>query len=233
MKIVTSNILAISVCASLLSPAYADEEKIAIQVLADTSGVLLSPTTGDAQKMVLLAHLKKLGKKRKYKDAQIDIISTSHGETVWSGTPKDLKGNNPKAEKAVSVVKVNPGSCNQLEKSFTEMYENLEDLEWQHYDRAHVVIFSSLIHTPVPCENVQITLPQIPPAKSEINKFLASSKIVKSIDFYWVSPDQRRIWKDFLKPTFDWAVHSGVYMRLLDEERTPPALQDGAFLEVR
>ena len=234
MKAITSNILAISLCASLASSAYAGEDKTSIQLIFDDSGVLLDPVNADKQKMVLLAHLKELGKQRKYRNAQIDIISTSRGKTVWSGVPKDLKGNNPKAKLAVDEVTTKPGHCNALTNAFEELHSNLDDLVWQGYTSASVIVFSSLIHTPQPCTSeTTITLPQLPPSGSDINKYQTSSPIVQSIDFFWVAHEQRNVWKSHLESTYDWSIKEGVSLRFTDAQRTPPALLSNPILEVR
>jgi len=214
--------------------AFARGSSTTIQLIIDDSGVLVDSQNADKYKLVLLGHLKRLTRKREFATAHIDVISTSIGRTVWSGTPSDLKRKPARAIALIESIKTNLESCNNLPASFAELKSNLIALERQSFNKAHVIVFSSLIHTPRPCDKTtKIVLPQVPPVKGNINAALASSKIVRSINFYWISPHQKSVWEEFLTPTFIWAFQSDANMTFKDIERSKFSLEKGLELEVR
>ncbi|MBL3588674.1 MAG: hypothetical protein JMN24_02630 [gamma proteobacterium endosymbiont of Lamellibrachia anaximandri] len=215
------------------SMAFAKGTSTTIQIIMDDSGVLIEPATAYEYRITLLGHMKQLTRKRELANAHIDVISTSLGRTIWSGTPSDLKRKPERALKLVESIKANPSNCNNLPGSFVELESNLTSLKRRKFNTAHVVVFSSLIHTPRPCTtNTSIVLPQMPPAQGNINSTLSSSSMVRSLNFYWVSPHQKRVWEEFLKPTFDWALMKGVNMTFMDIERSKFSLEKGLELEV-
>ena len=213
--------------------AFARGSSTTLQIIMDDSGVLVDSENADKYKLVLLGHLKMLTRKREFATAHIDVISTSIGRTIWSGTPSDLKRKPARALALVEGIKTKLESCNNLPASFAELKSNLTALERQSFTKAHVMVFSSLIHTPRPCDKTtKIVLPQVPPMKGNINAALASSEIVRSINFYWVSPHQKSVWEEFLKPTFMWAFQGNVNMTFKDIERSKFSLEKGLELEV-
>jgi hypothetical protein len=204
-----------------------------IQIIMDDSGVLIDAKEADRYKLVLLSHIKGLVRKREFARAHIDVISTSIGRTIWSGAPSDLKRKPQRALELVNSIKSAPENCNNLPGAFVELTSNLTALERQGFTKAHVIVFSSLIHTPRPCDKTtSIILPQAPPVKGNINGALSSFKSVRSIKFYWVSPHQKRVWEEFLEPTFTWALLSSVPMTFMDIERSKFSLEQGLKLEV-
>jgi len=213
--------------------AFARGSSTTIQIIIDDSGVLVDSQNADKYKLVLLGHLKQLTRKREFGAAHIDVISTSIGRTVWSGAVSDLKRKPARALALIESIKTNIESCNNLPASFAELKSNLTALERQSFTKAHVIVFSSLIHTPRPCDKTtSITLPQVPPVEGNINGALSSSEIVRSINFYWVSPHQKSVWEEFLKPTFMWALQVGTNMTFKDIERSKFSLEKGLELEV-
>lgn len=232
MKRILVGIATTALCFS--SMAFARGSSTTIQLIIDDSGVLIEAEIAYQYKLALLGHLKQLTRKRELANAHIDVISTSLGRTIWSGTPSDLKRKPERALKLVDSIKANPSNCNNLPGSFVELESNLTSLKRRKFNTAHVVVFSSLIHTPRPCKKkMSIVLPQMPPAQGNINSALSSSSMVRSINYYWVSPHQKRVWEEFLKPTFDWALLKGINMTFMDIERSKFSLEKGLELEVR
>ena len=78
-----------SVVVALSTPVLA-QERIAVELLIDDSGVLLEADAAQAHKLLLLSHVKALATKRSGANAKVEVISTSYGRTVWSGTPNSL-----------------------------------------------------------------------------------------------------------------------------------------------
>ncbi len=124
------------------STATAKGTNTTIQVIMDDSGVLISPAEADQYKMQLLSHLKKLTRKRQYSRAHIDVISSSIGRTVWSGTPSDLKRKPARALALVNAIKSVPENCNNLAGSFNELASNLRALKRQGFTKAYILVFS-------------------------------------------------------------------------------------------
>jgi hypothetical protein len=216
---------------SLCSGTFAKDPDTTFQIIMDDSGVLVDAENAYKYKLVILAQLKDLIKINEYSKAQIDVISTSKGRTIWSGTVSNLKREPERAQKLVDSIKAAPENCNNLSGAFSELTSNLTALKRRKYKTAHVIVFSSLINTPQPCKKTtKVILPQTPPVKSNINAALSSSELVRSINFYWVSPHQKRVWEGFLTPTFDWAVKSNVDMTFMDIERSKPSLANGLEL---
>jgi len=214
--------------------AFAKNYQTTIQIIMDDSGVLIEPIEADRYKLQILSHIKKLVRKREFANAHIDVISTSIGRTIWSGVPMDLKRKPARALALVNAIKTIPENCNNLPDSFIELASNLKALKRQNFTKAHVIIFSSLIHTPRPCgDTTKIILPQSPPVEVNINGALISSNIVRSISFYWISPHQKRIWEEFLQPTFNLASMNKISMTFQDIERSKFSLEKGLNLEVQ
>lgn len=214
--------------------AFAGQPTTTIQIIMDDSGVLIEPAKADSYKIIMLSHIKKLVRKREFARANIDVISSSMGRTIWSGTPSDLKRKPERALALVNAIKAVPENCNNLSGAFMELASNLKALRRQGFTRVRVIIFSSLIHTPRPCSDMtKIILPQEPPLEGNINGILMSSKIIRSVQFFWVSTHQRKLWEEFLEPSFNWAERNSVPMTLMDIERSTVALKKGLSLEVR
>ncbi|MGE0132388.1 MAG: hypothetical protein AB7U82_30265 [Blastocatellales bacterium] len=221
--------LILTILIALSAPALA-QERIAIELLIDDSGVLLDPQEAQTYKMMLLAHLKALATKRAGANARIEVISTALGRTVWSGTPLMIRRDPERAQALVTAVTADPGRCNNLPGAFLELKSNLAQLERDGVSDVHVVIFSSLVDTPRPCGEVKsITLPQMPPADGDLNATLEGAQRIRSVSFFWVSPHQKRVWEEFLAPSFAALWQRGESVNFLDVERTKAALRSSPF----
>lgn len=212
---------------------FAKNSQTTIQIIFDDSGVLIEAENADQYKILLLSHIRKLVRKRKFANSHIDVISSSIGRTIWSGVPMDLKRKPARALALIEAIKTKSENCNNLPASFQELSSNLRALKRQGYKEAHVIVFSSLIHTPRPCDKTsQIILPQTPPQEGNINSAISSLAIVRSINFFWISPHQMRVWEEFLKPTFNWAALNNIPFKFLDIERSKFSLERGLKLGV-
>ena len=226
------NIIVLFILICFSNSAFARGTTTTIQIIMDDSGVLINPAEAEQYKMQLLFKLKQLVRKRELSRAQIDVISTSIGRTIWSGTPSDLKRKPTRAQALIDAIKANPENCNNLVGAFNELASNLRALKRQGITNAHVILFSSLIDTPRPCsDTTSITLPQLPPVQGNINKALTSFDGTRSISFYWVSPHQINVWESYLKPTFDWALINNTSIIIKDIERSKFSLRSGLNLE--
>jgi len=98
---------------ALASPlAGAKQPELAIELIMDDSGVLIEAEQASHYKMAILAHLKRLARRRTEAHAQIDLISTSYGRTVWSGTPLELRRHPARAQDLVEKTRSEPTRCN-------------------------------------------------------------------------------------------------------------------------
>lgn len=221
--------LILAMLVAFAAPSFA-QERIAIELLIDDSGVLLDPQEAQSYKLMLLAHLKALAVKRAGANARIEVISTALGRTIWSGTPLMVRRDPERAQALVNAVTSDPGRCNNLPGAFLELKSNLAQLERDGASEVHVVIFSSLVDTPRPCGEIKtITLPQMPPLEGDLNGTLSGATRVRSVSFFWVSPHQKRVWEEFLAPSFAALWQKGETVNFLDVERTKAALRTSPF----
>lgn len=218
-----------SVVVALSTPVLA-QERIAVELLIDDSGVLLEADAAQSHKLLLLSHLKALATKRSGANAKVEVISTSYGRTVWSGTPLAIRRDPARAQELVDAVSADPGRCNNLPGAFAELRSNLAQLDREGVDTVHIIVFSSLVHTPRPCADLTaITLPQLPPAEGDIAGALTSAQNIRSVSFYWVSPHQRIVWEQFLAPSFTALRNAGARVSFFDVERSKSALYASPF----
>ncbi|MBK6895820.1 MAG: hypothetical protein IPH06_04440 [Alphaproteobacteria bacterium] len=211
------------------APLFA-QDKIALELIIDDSGVLLDAGSAQTSKMMLLAHLKALASKRAGAHARVNVISTSLGRTVWSGTPLELRRDPLRAQALVDAITADPARCNNLPGAFAELKSNLAQHEREGVHGVQVVIFSSLVDTPRPCSAItHITLPQMPPEDGDINGALLGSANLRSLAFFWVSPHQKRVWEEFLAPSFEELRARGIPVTFLDVERSLSALRSSPF----
>ena len=222
-------ILILTFFLTLSIPAFA-QERIALELLIDDSGVLLEAQEAHSYKLMLLAHLKALATRRDSANARIEVISTSLGRTVWSGTPLSLRRDPARAQELVEAVTADPARCNALPGAFRELQSNLAQLEREGVEAVQIIVFSSLIHTPRPCADVtEITLPQLPPTEGDIPGAFAASTRIRSVSFFWVSPHQKFVWEGFLESAFKTLRQNGARVSFLDIERTKDALRTSPF----
>jgi len=216
-----------------LSTSALAQERIAVELLIDDSGVLLDGDAAQSHKFLLLSHLKALATKRAGANAKVEVISTAFGRTVWSGTPLAIRREPARAQELVDAVTADPGRCNNLPGAFAELRSNLAQLERDGVDAVHIIVFSSLVHTPRPCADLKtITLPQLPPTEGDIAGALTAAPNIRSVSFYWVSPHQRIVWEQFLTPAFTTLRNSGARVTFLDVERSKSTLRSSPFAEV-
>ncbi len=221
----------LSILVALSTPVLA-QERIAVELLIDDSGVLLDADAAQSHKLLFLAHVKALATKRSGANAKVEVISTSYGRTVWSGTPLAIRRDPVRAQELVDAVTADPGRCNNLPGAFAELRSNLAQLDREGVDAVHIIVFSSLVHTPRPCDQVQgITLPQLPPTEGDIASVLGGLPHVRSLSFFWVSPHQRIVWEQFLTPAFTTLRNAGARVSFFDVERSKSALYVSPFAE--
>lgn len=213
----------------LSAPVFA-QEKLALELVIDDSGVLLDPAEAHSYKLMLLAHVKSLATKRAGAHAKINVISTSLGRTVWSGTPLELRRDPLRAQALVDAITADPARCNNLPGAFAELKSNLAQHGREGVHGVQIVVFSSLVDTPRPCSDVtRISLPQMPPAEGDINGALSGPPNLRSLAFFWVSPHQKRVWEEFLGPSFEELRARGIPVTFLDVERSLSALRSSPF----
>ena len=214
----------------IVSASVFAQERIALELLIDDSGVLLDAQEADRYKLMLLAHVKALATKREGANTKIEVISTALGRTVWSGTPLTLRRDPARAQDLVAAIKADPARCNALPGAFRELQSNLAQLERAGVNEIHIIVFSSLIHTPRPCADItRITLPQLPPTEGDIPGAFATTAPIRSVSFFWVSPHQKFVWEGFLESAFTTLRQNGARVTFLDVERSKDALRTSPF----
>lgn len=197
--------------------------KPALILLGDDSGALTNPEQAKQVKLLQLAQVKALSKKRKYANADLIFISTAYARKTMVAKISDLK--TPKANEIVQYTESNPNACNKLAESFSAVETSIMQLEQQGYNELHIFVFSSMISTPSPCADVKITLPQLPIQVNWVEKLAHRS--VANIQFLWVNPHQLKLYQEALNPLRLWANANGKAFGIYDEASTENALRQG------
>lgn len=199
--------------------------KSAFIIVFDDSGTLSEPEQAQQQKLLLLAHIKNLYKRRNYAKSELHIISSSFGRSVWVGQVSDLRSE--RAQEVLEKIEANAKHCNKLAESFTAVRSTTRNLEQKGVNDINVVFFSSMIATPSPCKDVEkIALPQLPPPIN-YEQLLTSSDAISSLGFLYVNPHQLRAYQDVLEPVAQWAGAEGKSFTILDMEATRAQLRTG------
>lgn len=193
---------------------YAEREQTAVLLVNDDSGLVVNPETFEQMRMPLLAQIKDLRTKRKFARAKLEVISTVRARTVFVGTISDLKGS--RAQEVLDATKNNPKHCNNLRDTFKAVRARLLQLEQLGYDSIYVYAFSSLIDAPSPCNNVRLKLPQLPVTVSFLNIF-GSTRAVKAVALYHISPHQAPLYLEAMQGFADWARANDVAFAIFDE----------------
>jgi len=197
----------------LLAGSYASAEQPAftIQVITDNSGTLQNAEDAKKHEKALFWHLTELRKKRKYKDAIINVVSVNNPRNLFVGTPKQLYRHGQELLPKLQPIR---NGCADIAGAFQAVRQNIELSDAKE---ARLYVFSSLIHA-FPCEDVVITLPQDVPANLDLS-FLKNTK--SELFFFWVHNLQVGKWLPHLK-------QAGVKnFQLQDEEGTKRVLREG------
>jgi hypothetical protein len=194
---------------------HAKPESISIQFVVDNSGARQGAADDPLKR--LLFHLSELRKSRHFQNATINIVSQNQPRNLWVGTPMELFRNGREVlGKIVPVV----NGCSDLVGALLDQVQL--NLEMQKPSKAYVFVFSSLIHTGSPCNEVTIELPQAVPKNLDVT-FLAKSEI--SVRFLWVHSLQVKPWLEAVRK-------AGLSnAQIMDEETTKRFLQKGLFDE--
>lgn len=132
----------------------------------------------------LLFLITELRKRRAYKNAHLNIVSTNNPRNLWYGSPKTLFRNGREVLSKLGVVE---NGCCDLQKAFETIQLNID---LQQPKKIVVVVWASLIDVPSPCNNATVTLPQPVP---EIDLSFLVNKQTK-VRFYWVHHTQLKGW---------------------------------------
>ena len=200
-------------------------EKVAFVLINDDSGVMTDMEKVPDLRATLLAQYKALKtKSRDFAKAEFVLISTSLARPVWYGKISDLSTR--RASEVIERTANDPQSCNQLAASFDAARNSVVQLSAQGFTEIHVSIFSSLISTPVPCDTVKITLPQLP-VPVDWAATLAPTSQVRSVTFYAANTHQYPLYAQSLQPLVQWAGEEGNAFAIHDVESSINILRFG------
>ena len=155
-----------------------------IQIIYDNSPALMRATEAEIAAKQLLYRTVKLKRRKATRGAVIDIISTVNAQVRWHGTPKDLARDGHAALGALKTIK---NGCPNLLSGLDHTRLNLEMMQPK---KAHVIVFSSLIHA-YPCQGKTISLPQPVPADLDLS-FLKEDNV--RVTFLWAHASQKAGW---------------------------------------
>lgn len=205
--------------------SLAASKKVAFVLINDDSGVMTDMEKIPDLRNLLLAQYKDLKKQsRHYAKAEFVVISTALARPVWYGKISDLS--TARGGEVIERSANNPKHCNQLANSFIAARNSIVQLASQGVTEIHVSVFSSMISTPIPCETVSITLPQLPvPVNWAAN--LTPTSQVRSVTFYAVNTYQYPVYSESVEPLAKWAVDTGNEFSIHNVEESIHVLRFG------
>ena len=193
-----------------------DTPDTAVLVNIDNSGV--SNVEMEAIKLALISRLAEAGQGRHIRNARLEFLSMISGKTVWVGSFKDL-GDGERVNQLLKKIERDPVGCAGLESSMKRVETRLKYLETQGFQHVHVLFFSPLIDTDLPCNHTKpITLPQLPIEMNFDQVF--QRKVLDSLVFYAVAPEQEPQWADVLEETAQYLRGAGKKFAMLGEEES-------------
>ena len=202
--------LLVALCLIFSATAQASGVERSWQIVIDNSAALQGIAEAELFKRRLLYQFSELRKDRDWRDVSTHIVTINNPRNVWVGTPRDLFKQGKLVLASIAGVK---NGCADLIGALEQVKLNLE---LQKPKRVDVIVFSSLIHSGSPCDNVKISLPQEPPQGLEL-QFIAKHKV----RFLWVHHLQVRPWLKAIRK-------AGLgHASILDEQSTKTFLSKG------
>ncbi len=226
IKMTITQYIAVFITTICLSTAsLAASHNVAFVLVNDDSGVMTDMEKVPELRAILLGQYKALKRQsRHYAKAEFVLISTSLARPVWYGKISDLS--TPRGGEIIERTANTPQNCNQLAASFDAARNAIVQLSAQGFTEIHVSIFSSLISTPVPCDTVEINLPQLP-VPVDWAATLAPTSNVRSITFYAANTHQYPIYAQSLQSLVIWADEKGKQFSIHDVESSINILRFG------
>jgi len=196
---------------SAVSPSIAAEPSRTIQVVVDNSGTFQNVKNAIVQEKTLFWRLVELRKRSGFRNVIINVVSINNPRNLFVGTSHQLWKNGSDLIPKLAVI---PNGCADLVAAFEQVKANIE---MNRATRADIYVFSSLINTNTPCQNITVNLPQKPPENLDLS-FLKDTG--SKLTFFWVHSLQVREWHPYLqKAGLD-------HVRLYDEEGTKRILRE-------
>ncbi len=198
-----------------------------IFVLVDYSGTNWSLEEFEVLKEQFMVQLSKLQGNYFYQFASVDVIETSSGRLVWSGSISEIQSDRGKVLKeAISSAATN---CNSLASAFGTLDHNLKFHDGRKYTDIKIFVLSNLYNTPVPCDrNTRIVYPSLPPQEVNIPEILMQRPETSVIVFYGLHEAQMKVWGDALVELTTWELaEDGRVFHLYQESQTIAELNKG------
>lgn len=225
MNFIKPVFFSISILFGINQGAYAASEKVAFVHVNDDSGVQTDMEIVPELRMQTLGQFKSLKKKgRKFAKAEFVLISTSYARPVWYGKISDLS--TARAGELIEITANSPKNCNQLAASFEAVRNTVVQLSSQGFTEIHISVFSSLIDTPVPCDDIKITLPRLPVPIDWASSFAPTSQ-VQSVTFYAVNAHQHPLYAQAMTPLAIWAEKNHKHFAIHDIQSSLNVLRFG------
>ncbi len=238
-------VMAVAVFFTLTQPDRAkawfgeDEKdtKVAFIVVLDDSGAWGNRLNkrADLKKTKFFKKLSGLNKRKKIRNAVVDIISTASAESEKVTKTRNLVNEWGEIEE---IMKGKPNYCNNLGKAFATLSITIQQYADEGYDEIHAFVFSTLIDIPAPCNQTKnLVLPQAPPMVdwdkdgiNDLSTLLFQSPKLKSFIILGVRAEQYQGWKDVLNPGAWVKNNTGNVFLMKKFNQTDQALDDGLFV---
>jgi len=174
------------------------ENTVKFLIVADDSGTIMHEKEFKQIKNLLWGKLQDLRMILEYQHAAIEVITTSGGKTVWSGTVKDLRNTlrrQGRAKDLVEATKAVANRCNDLEAAFSTLDRSIKLLDKRAFPTVHIYVVSNLYHTGKDCHrHTKITYPNAPPEGLEVSRIVTQRPEIKTVAFLGVHEAQSPIW---------------------------------------
>ncbi len=182
----------------------------------DNSGV--SNVEMEQIKLALISRLAEAGQGRHISQARLEFQSMITGKTIWVGTFEDLSDGD-RVNRLLKKIERDPVGCAGLESTMKRVETRLKYLQAQGFQHVHVMFFSPLIDTGLPCNHTKpITLPQLP-IEMDFDRIF-QRKVLDSLVFMAVASEQEPQWTEVLEETAQYLRTAGKKFELMGEEES-------------
>ncbi len=201
------------------SAGWWDQEKPEkVAVLAGVDNSALSNPEFEKYKLAMIGRLRQSGEKRGLRTARLEIVSLSSATTQWVGEFSEM-GDADRGAQLLKKIARDPVGCAGLKESMKRISGRLDYLERQGFTTIHVLIWSPLVATGIPCNEVDsVSVPQLP---IEVNfDAIFQRESLGSLVFMAVDQNQEPQYNNVLSGTAQYLLGKDKTFHLMAEEET-------------
>ena len=174
------------------------ENDVKFLIIVDDSGTIQNEKTFEGIKSRLWSKLQDLRMILEYQNAEIEVIVSSSGESVWSGTVKDLRNTlwrKGRAKALIADTQSVSNRCNDLSAAFATLNRSIKLMDGRIFRTVHIYVVSNLYHTGKNCSSfTKILYPNSPPEGLNVEQIVTQRPQIKTVSFFGVHAEQSDIW---------------------------------------